>query len=270
MTDAFVYLCAGSVGLLIGSFLNVVIHRGPALWRLVDVAEPRGGLAHPRSYCPSCRKTLSPFELIPVFSFLISGGRCRSCRARISWRYPAIELAGAGAALASVFLFGVTVSAGLFALFAWTAIALAAIDLETGYLPDALTLPLIAIGIGANITGRFSPTIDALIGAVVGCGVFYIVSVTFKRVRNVEGLGLGDAKLLAAIGAWGGWIVLAPTVFLAALATLIGAALARVFGIGVERNTELPFGPALALAGLVCVAVNAINPNAFVGGAFAP
>lgn len=164
-------------------------------------------------------------------------------------------------------LFGFSAQALLFALFAWTALALAVIDLETGYLPDALTLPLIGLGLIANIWGLFSPMIDSAIGAAAGYLVFLSISVVFRKLRNIEGLGLGDAKLLAAIGAWGGWIILAPTVFIAAVITLIGAGLASVSGRTVERETELPFGPALALSGVLLLAVTAaFSPDFLTGG----
>ncbi len=246
----WIFIFAAAFGLIIGSFLNVVVHRGPVMWGLIARDQHRfGGLALPRSYCPHCGQTLGVSDLIPLASFVFRGGKCRYCKAPISVRYPIIELAGAGAAVAAVALWGPSLSALLAAVFLWALIALAAIDAETGYLPDAITLPLILIGIIANIGDRFAPLQDALIGAAAGYLSFRLIGMIFKRLRGVDGLGQGDAKLLAALGAWGGWALLPVTVFLAALLALVGVIFAVVLGKSVDRDTEVPFGPALVVAG---------------------
>ncbi|MEM9170067.1 MAG: prepilin peptidase [Pseudomonadota bacterium] len=247
-----------ALGLIIGSFLNVVVYRGPAAWGLVDAPDgPRGGLVHPRSYCPACRGQLPIRSLIPVLSFVIQRGRCVLCGAAISWRYPAIEIAGAAGAAAALAAAGPAPAAFALAVFFWVLIALAAIDAQTGYLPDALTLPLVAVGLATNAAGLLVPVADAAIGAAAGYLVFRGVALAFRALRGVEGLGGGDAKLLAAIGAWGGYTVLPATVFIGAVATLAAAALLSLRGRTIGRQTALPFGPGLAVAGALCVAAQA-------------
>ena len=248
-------LVAAGLGLIFGSFINVVIYRGPARWRLVDVETDRGGLAFPGSYCPHCRTPLQPHHLIPVISYLALGGKCAHCGAPISIRYPIVEIAGAIACVVAVTLFGLTVSAALAGLFFLTLIALAGIDLETGYLPNALTLPLLGVGLVANLGDRFIPFMDAAIGAGAGYLVFLAVAIGFEKLRGVEGLGLGDAKLLGAIGAWAGWTALAPTVFVAAISSLLVVLFLKLRGAEFTRETPIPFGPALAGAGAIIFAL---------------
>lgn len=236
-------------GLLAGSFLNVVIHRGPAMWKLVDDDSRRGDLTRPRSYCPTCGKQLKAHHLIPLISYLVQGGKCTACASPISIRYPLVESLAALAGALAVFIGGAPAAAVAAALFFWMLIALAVIDLETGYLPDALTLPLLVLGLAANGAGLFTPFNNALIGAVAGFSAFWLIGAAFKRLRRIDGLGLGDAKLLAALGAWVGWQALAPIVFIAALTALIGVSAAKLAGNSISRETPLPFGPALAAAG---------------------
>ncbi len=237
-------------GLVIGSFLNVVIHRGPAMWGLVENdTPPRGNLLTPRSYCPHCRKPIPAWRNIPLLSYLLQRGRCSQCHTAISPRYPIVEFLGAVSGASAVILFGLTVSGVLAATFLWSLIALAAIDWETGYLPDVLTLPLILIGIIVNIGDRFIRLQDAVVGAIAGYFVFWGIAVIFKHVRGREGLGLGDAKLLAALGAWSGWAALAPTVFLGATLALLGVGAVYLVGTRIDGQTPIPFGPALAFSG---------------------
>lgn len=235
-------------GLTAGSFINVVIYRGPVMWKLVD-APARGDLARPRSYCPACRVPLRVGNLIPVFSYVFQGGRCSSCGARISVRYPIVEALGGAGALLSFAMFGWTAAALLAAIAALMLIALAFIDLETGYLPDALTIPLLGLGLCANAFGIFASLTDALIGAAAGFLVFWAVSAIYRRLRKREGLGLGDAKLLAAIGAWTGWHYLPVIVFAAAIATLVFAFARR----GAKSDDAAPFGPGLCAAGFAAL-----------------
>ena len=241
----------GAFGLLAGSFLNVVIHRGPALWKLVEDESRQGNLARPRSYCPSCRAQLRAYHLIPLISYLVLRGKCTACGSPIPIRYPLVEFVAAGAGMLAFAIGGAPGPAAAAALFFWMLIALAVIDFETGYLPDVLTLPLLALGLIANAAGMFTPLIDAAIGAVFGFGAFWLIGFAFKKARGIEGLGQGDAKLLAALGAWLGWQALAPIVFIAALMALVGVGLAALLGQKVTRETPLPFGPALAAAGAV-------------------
>lgn len=207
---------------------------------------------------------------MPVVSFLVQKGKCRYCNAAIPLRYLTVELAGGAVAVAAVLIWGISISALLAAFFLWALIALAAIDADTGYLPDAITLPLIVIGLLANIGDRFTPMTDALIGAAAGYLVFRGIGEIFKLLRGVEGLGQGDAKLLAAIGAWGGWVILPVTVFFAAIIALIGVLLARLAGKTVSREMEIPFGPALTLAGGLVFSMTGAGIDVFLLLAPAP
>lgn len=239
-------------GLIAGSFLNVVIHRGPRLWGLVD-GESRGGLAVPRSYCPACKATIPPWGLVPVVSFIVQKGRCAACRAPISPRYPIVEATGALVAVAAIAAFGLTATALAAAIFGWALVALAFVDLETGYLPDAINYPLLAAGLCANAAGLFAPIFDAVIGAVVGFASFSAIGAAFEKLRGKEGLGLGDAKLLAAIGAWGGWVILPAVVLIGALATLAAIFFERRRGKPASFDQPVPFGPGLCAAGFIAL-----------------
>lgn len=241
------WISAIVLGALAGSFLNVVIYRGPSMWGLLEEdAADRGTLLKPRSYCPSCRRPIPAWRLVPIVSYTAQGGRCASCRTRIPLRYPLIEIAGVAVAAVSYGLLGLTLSAILVAVLGWMLLALAAIDWETGYLPDWLTLPLIALGLIANLDGRFASPLDAGIGAAAGYIVFRLLGAAFYRLRKYEGLGQGDAKLLAAIGAWGGWAILPGAALAGSVVTLAGLAL---FARSVGAKTEIPFGPGLCAAG---------------------
>lgn len=247
-----VIVLAGVAGLLIGSFLNVVIHRGPGMWKLID-ADPRGDLLTPRSYCPSCRRPIPASGLVPILSYLRQGGKCLHCGSAISPRYPIVEALGGLTGVAAFAVFGPTAQALGAAIFGWALIALAVIDLETGYLPDAINYPLIAAGLAANATGLFASLVEALAGAAAGYVLFWAMAKAFERLRGKEGLGLGDAKLLAAIGAWGGWIILPAVVFAAAASTLVVLVLARSRGGASALDQPAPFGPGLCAAGFICL-----------------
>jgi leader peptidase (prepilin peptidase)/N-methyltransferase len=255
---------AAVLGLVVGSFLNVVIHRLPKMlergWA-EQCAELRGetpaaappyNLVVPRSACPSCGHRISALENVPVVSWLALRGRCSACGTRISFRYPAVELlAGALAALA-IARFGPTWQGLAACLFLWTLVALTFIDYDTQLLPDDLTVPLLWAGLVANLFGLFVPLPQAVIGALAGYLSLWSVYWLFKLVRGKEGMGYGDFKLLAAIGAWLGWKVL-PAVVL--LSSVVGA----VIGIGLvlmkgrDHRTPLPFGPYLAIAGAIAL-----------------
>lgn len=251
-------------GLVVGSFLNVVIHRLPRMleqgWR-AECAELSGNslpagetynLVLPRSRCPHCGHPIRAVENIPVLSYVALRGRCAACKAPISLRYPAVEaLAGALAGYIA-WRFGASAAAAGAMLFAWTMIALAFIDLDTFYLPDNLTLPLLWTGLAFNIGATFTDLTSAVIGAAGGYLVLWVVFWAYKLATGKEGMGYGDFKLLAAIGAWLGWKML-PLVIL--LSSFVGA----VIGIGLivlarrGRNVPIPFGPYLALAGLIAL-----------------
>lgn len=249
---------------MIGSFLNVVIYRLPKMmerqWRTehaqmsgqeVPPAE-RFDLVAPRSQCPACGHKIGALENIPVVSYLVLGGKCSSCKSRISPRYPIVE-ALTGILSGYVALrFGFSLATLGALLFAWTMIALAFIDLDTFYLPDDITLPLLWTGLFFNLGSVFTDLQSAVIGAIAGYLALWSVYWIFKFATGKEGMGYGDFKLLAAIGAWLGWKML-PQVVL--LSSLVGA----VIGISMivfarhGRNVPIPFGPYLAIAGLIAL-----------------
>ena len=246
------YLAFALVGVIVGSFLNVVIYRGPHLWGLVD-GELRGGLASPQSYCPSCRTPIPPWRLIPVVSYIVQRGRCATCSRPISLRYPIVEILGALIATASLGAFGVSPAALAICVFGWALIALAFIDLETGYLPDAVTIPLIFVGLATNSFGAVVPFAASLSGAVAGFVAFWLIGAVFKALRGKDGLGHGDKKLLAAIGAWGGWMMLPAVVLIGALATLGAIGVSKFRGETISTDAPVPFGPGLCAAGFTCL-----------------
>ena len=255
---------AALFGLAIGSFLNVVIHRLPKMmereWQTQCAAlrgEPppapsRYNLAAPASSCPGCGHRITALENIPLVSYLALRGKCSACGAAIGVRYPIVEaLAGAAAAYCAWhYGFGVAALAAM--LFCWCMIALTFIDVDTQLLPDSITLPLLWAGLLLNLRGTFADLPSAVIGAVAGYLVLWLVYWLFKLATGKEGMGFGDFKLLAAIGAWLGWKML-PLVILAS--SLVGA----VVGIGLialarrGRDVPIPFGPYLAGAGLIAL-----------------
>lgn len=251
-------------GLVVGSFLNTVIHRLPRMleraWREECAAldgraaepAPAYNLAIPRSHCPHCNVPVRAQHLVPLLSWLWLKGRCADCGAAISARYPAIEALTAVLFGVCAWRFGFDIS--LLAALVLTAflIALAGIDLETHYLPDQLTLPLLWIGLALSVVGDGEPfplgPREAVLGAIVGYLSLWIVHHVFKRITGKDGMGYGDFKLLAALGAWLGLQALLPLIFFAALAgAVIGLVLIWVF----KRPREAPiaFGPYLALFG---------------------
>jgi len=260
----WVLMAAALGGLIIGSFLNVVIHRLPRIlerqWQ-DDAAAIRGeplmqggryNLLMPRSHCPACSRTLRIRDLIPVASWLALRGRCAACEAPISVRYPIVELITAGLFMLCVIRFGTTPAALAAMALVATLVAAAVIDFDTQLLPDALTLPLVWVGLLANLGGLFVPLEDAVLGAVAGYLSLWTIHHAFRLVTGREGMGYGDFKLLAAIGAWLGWQPLAVVVLMACAAGVVfavGGALAR------RRDARAPiaFGPWLAAAGLIAL-----------------
>ncbi|MEX0734396.1 MAG: A24 family peptidase [Steroidobacteraceae bacterium] len=258
-------------GLAIGSFLNVVIHRLPLVlerqWR-AQAAELEGrpappesepyNLVRPRSRCPACNAPIRAVHNIPVLSYLLLRGRCASCRAPISPRYPVVELAAAAATAAVAWHFGFGLQAALAMIFTWYLIALAGIDIDRQLLPDVLTLPLLWIALIASLwhaEGMALPPVaprDALIGAVAGYVFLWLVFQLFRLITGKEGMGYGDFKLFAAIGAWLGWQMLPLVLLLAAVVgSVVGIALivARRHG----RGVPIPFGPYLAGAAWIAL-----------------
>ncbi|MDX9700952.1 MAG: A24 family peptidase [Rhodocyclaceae bacterium] len=255
---------ASLLGLFIGSFLNVVIHRLPRMMELewhAQAAELRGepqpeqdrfNLATPRSRCPHCGHLITALENIPVVSYLVLRGKCRHCSAPISRRYPAVELVTAALTGFAAWHFGYGIAALGAMLLLWTLVALTFIDLDTQLLPDNLTLPLVWLGLGFNLWDTYTPLSSAVIGAMAGYLSLWSVYWLFKLTTGKEGMGYGDFKLLAAIGAWLGWQMLPLVILLSSLVgAVVGVALIVLARHG--RNVPIPFGPYLAAAGIIAL-----------------
>jgi leader peptidase (prepilin peptidase)/N-methyltransferase len=255
---------AAVVGLCLGSFLNVVIYRLPKIlerrWR-TECAELRGeplaeepvyNIVVPRSACPACGHRITALENIPLVSYAALRGRCAQCKAAIPLRYPAVEALTAVLTACVAWRFGATPATLAALVLVWSLVALAFIDLDTFYLPDDITLPLVWAGLIVNLFGLFTDLSSAVIGAAAGYLSLWTVYWAYKLITGKEGMGYGDFKLLAAIGAWLGWQQL-PLVIL--LSSLVGA----VIGIGLivaarrGRNVPIPFGPYLVIAALIAL-----------------
>lgn len=259
-----VSLCAAVFGLLLGSFLNVVIFRMPIMMQhesdnyvACESGLPlphvtRYNLMLPRSACPHCAHQITALENIPLVSYLLLRGRCHQCKAPIPVRYPAIELLTGMLSAWLAWRFGLGLTGLAVLLFAYLLITMTFIDLDTQLLPDDLTLPLLWTGLLVNLDATFVPLSEAVIGAVAGYVSLWTIFWIFKLVTGKEGMGYGDFKLLAALGAWLGWKML-PIIVL--LSSLTGA----VVGIGLiflarrGRDMPMPFGPYLAVAGLLAL-----------------
>jgi len=265
------------LGLLVGSFLNVVIHRLPVMlhrsWKddcleflfekFPDVlnaslshatskAHEGYNLVVPRSACPHCGHKITAIENIPVLSYLFLKGACRACKAKISVRYPLIEILSAVMATTVAWKFGLSFEALFAALLSWSLISLTFIDYDHQYLPDQITLPFLWLGLLINLNGMFTDIHSALLGTVGGYLALWTVFHIFKLITKKEGMGFGDFKLLAMLGAWLGWQQL-PVIIL--LSSVIGS----IVGIGLivfkqhERGKPIPFGPYLAGAGWIAL-----------------
>ena len=259
----FIALCV-VLGLLVGSFLNVVIHRLPKMlergWH-AQCAELRGeetapgepyNLLTPRSACPHCHHAISALENIPVLSYLLLRGKCRGCHAAISLRYPIIEAISGILCGFAAWHFGFGLAAIGAILLIWALLALTAIDFDTQLLPDDITLPLIWIGLLFNLYGTFTTLHDAVLGAIAGYIALWAVYWLFKLATGKEGMGYGDFKLLAALGAWLGWQLL-PLIII--LSSLVGAVIGITLIVAVKRGRDIPipFGPYLAGGGLIAL-----------------
>lgn len=259
----FVSLC-GLLGLLVGSFLNVVIHRLPRImereWQ-THCAELSGqapaqpepyNLRVPRSACPHCGHQISALENIPVISYLFLGGKCKKCRSPISVRYPVVESISGLLCAFAAWHFGFGLAAVAAILFIWALIALTFIDFDTQLLPDDITLPLLWLGLLVNLYGTFTSLNNAVVGTMAGYLALWGVYWLFKLVTGKEGMGYGDFKLLAAIGAWLGWQLL-PLVIM--LSSVVGAVvgIALIIATRHGRDIPIPFGPYLAGGGLIAL-----------------
>jgi leader peptidase (prepilin peptidase)/N-methyltransferase len=255
-------------GLLVGSFLNVVIYRLPKMmerdWKhecrlILDIEDHEAknitekfNLAFPNSSCPHCGTAIKPWQNIPVISYLILGGKCHHCKASISIRYPLIELATGIIAAVIAWKFGVSLQTLALLGFSFSLIALTMIDIDHQLLPDQITLPLMWTGLIANQWSLFCSPVDAFWGAVAGYMSLWCVFQLFKLVTGKEGMGFGDFKLLAALGAWMGWQQL-PLIII--LSSLVGAVLGSIMLSLAKkgRGTPIPFGPYLAIAGWIAM-----------------
>ena len=257
---------ASLLGLVVGSFLNVVIHRLPRMlerdWlqqarELLQPDQPQPeqpiyNLVLPHSHCPHCQAEIKPWQNLPVLSYLLLRGRCGQCREPISLRYPLVELLTAVLSGVIAWQFGCSWTCGAMLLLTWALIALSLIDADTQLLPDAIVLPMLWLGLIINSTGLLTDLPSALWGAVFGYLSLWSVYWLFKLITGKEGMGYGDFKLLAMLGAWGGWQVLPLTIL---LSSLVGAILGIIIlkSRGNSHATPLPFGPYLAIAGWIAL-----------------
>lgn len=269
---------AGLLGLCIGSFLNVLIHRLPKMMErewLGQCAELRGepapsnpeplSLAKPRSRCPDCGHQITALENIPLLSYLlVLKGKCSGCGSRISPRYPIIEAVTGFLSAYVAWHFGPTAQAAGALLLLWALISLSAIDLDTQLLPDSITLPLLWLGLLFNLWSTFTDLPSAVIGAMAGYLALWTVFWLFKLSTGKEGMGYGDFKLLAALGAWLGWQML-PAIIL--LSSVVGAAVGITLIIATRhgRNVPIPFGPYLAAAGVIALFWGTQITNTYLG-----
>ncbi|XDJ36269.1 MAG: A24 family peptidase [Burkholderia sp.] len=260
------YVLATMIGLVSGSFLNVVTYRVPIMmqraWQAKlakatggdpmpdDQLPTRYGLWAPRSACPHCGHVLRALESVPVLSYLVLRGRCAQCRAPTSPRYPLVELSSGLLAVASLAVFGPGPAAlAVFGLCAML-LAISLIDINTGYLPDSITLPLLWGGLLINLWDKFVDLREAVIGVIAGYLFLWCVFWLFKLLRRIDGIGYGDLKLLAALGAWLGWIALPQVLLIAALSSVAVGLVAMCCG-RMRYEEPLPFGPFLALGGIL-------------------
>jgi leader peptidase (prepilin peptidase)/N-methyltransferase len=256
---------ASVFGLIVGSFLNVVSLRLPRRmqWQwhqqcaeLLEQKPPEGeippDLIFRRSRCTHCGHGIRPWENIPVLSFVFLRGRCSRCGQRISWQYPTVELACGILTAAVALRFGFSIQAAAAMVFTWAAISLTVIDIREQLLPDDITLPLLWLGLVLSLKGVFADTTEAIVGAVAGYLSLWLIYHLFRLLTKKEGMGHGDFKLFAAIGAWFGWQLLVPVILLSAV---VGAAVgvAQITMAGRDRSQPIPFGPYLAAAGWIAM-----------------
>ena len=265
-------ISAGVLGLLVGSFLNVVIYRLPKMmerdWceQCVELlgsdnvnkdihtnnATEKFNLVTPNSTCPSCGHKIKPWENIPVISYMFLRGKCSACKTNISLRYPIIEFVTAILSVAAIYTFGANATGLACLVFTWCLVALTMIDFDTQLLPDNITLPLLWLGLIANSFGLFTTLDSAVWGAIGGYLSLFSVYWLFKLLTGKEGMGFGDFKLLGALGAWLGWQMLLQIILLSALAgAVIGISMIVIRGR--DKDIPIPFGPYLAIAGWIAL-----------------
>jgi leader peptidase (prepilin peptidase)/N-methyltransferase len=260
----FFVLSIGLLGMCIGSFLNVVIYRLPKMmeqdWHkqccdLLEIKneerkEQQINLIFPRSSCPACNHKITALENIPVLSYLYLKGRCRSCKVKISPQYPLIEVFTGLTTAYIAWHFGFSLQTLFAVLLTWALISLSMIDLEHSLLPDDITLPFMWLGLACNIFGVFTDITSSLIGAMLGYSILWLIFMSFKVITGKEGMGYGDFKLLALLGAWLGWQFLPLIILLSSItASIIG--IAMIMFKGRDKAAAFPFGPYLAIAGWI-------------------
>jgi len=258
------------LGLIVGSFLNVVIHRLPLMlereWhsQCAELLECEGQLEptqadskpltlnHPASSCPHCGHKIRPWENIPVLSYLILGAKCSSCKKHISIRYPVIEVMTAILSATIVWHFGFSAQAGFALILTWSLISLSMIDADHKLLPDSITLPVLWLGLIINLQEVFTDSHSSIVGAVAGYMSLWIIFKLHNLLTGKEGMGYGDFKLFALFGAWLGWQMLPIVILISSLAgSVVGLSLIMLKGHG--RDTQIPFGPYIAVAGWICL-----------------
>jgi leader peptidase (prepilin peptidase)/N-methyltransferase len=272
-------LWAGTLllGLIVGSFLNVVIHRLPQMMRqewqrecddvqgraAPEAPGPMLTLSTPGSHCPHCGHAITPLENIPILSYLFLRGRCSACAAPISLRYPVIEALTALLSLTVVWHFGPGWEAAAALVMTWGLVALSGIDLDTQLLPDAITQPLLWLGLLLSLVGLFSDPQASILGAAAGYLSLWLIFHLFRLATGKEGMGYGDFKLLAVFGAWLGWAALPQIALLSAVVgALVGGAL--ILSGRQDRDLPIPFGPYLAAAGWIALLWGDAINNAYL------
>jgi leader peptidase (prepilin peptidase)/N-methyltransferase len=262
----FLLLATGLLGLVVGSFLNVVIHRLPLMMERAlslecheylgtpeadsEIQVEHLNLLAPASRCPACGHRIRSLENIPVISFLFLRGKCADCGTPISWRYPAVETVTATLSIAVAIHFGYSMQMLAALVFTWAMVPLFLIDFDRQILPDAITLPLLWLGLLCSLNGIFIDSHASIIGAAAGYLSLWLIYHLFRLVTGKEGMGYGDFKLLGAIGAWVGWQSLPLVIlFSSVVGAIIGITL--IFAKGRDHNQPMPFGPFLAAAGWI-------------------
>ena len=252
------YLVVFIFGLILGSFFNVLIHRIPIAIKANKKTNLISAISFPKSYCPKCKKSLPILHNLPVVSWLFLSGKCYFCKAKISIRYPLVELLSALIFLFCFGQYGITIELVLWLLFFSILLVLFFIDLETFFLPDCLTIPLILVGILKSILYPLPiDPLSAILGCLVGFLTLYITNAIYKFWRGVDGFGFGDFKLLAGLGAWFGSALIIPIIVLGALIALTIVGLLTCIGRKLNLQTMIPFGPALIAATIVIY----LNPD---------
>jgi leader peptidase (prepilin peptidase) / N-methyltransferase len=266
VSPVFFPIVVGIIGLLVGSFLNVVIYRLPVMmqqsWRkecteylglgAQPLTDDTFNLVFPLSRCPDCHSPIKPYQNIPVISYIFLKGKCAECGNPISLRYPIIEAFTALTSFIIAWHFGLSIQIGFALLLTWSSIALSFIDFDHHLLPDSITLPVLWLGLFLSVFGLFTDSHASIIGAIAGYLSLWSIFHLFKLLTGKEGMGFGDFKLLAMFGAWLGWQFLPAIILLSSLFGAIIGIVMIVFSRH-DRNTPIPFGPYLAAAGWIAL-----------------